>query len=235
MSGKVALLNKKIKREWINQQESIGKRVILKDDFKKIKYIGACDVSFNKSNGYCACVVFAYPFLKLLDYSVIKTKVTIPYIPGFLSFREKQPILQAYKKLKIKPDLILLDGQGIAHPRKAGLASTIGVILNKPTIGCAKSSFVGEYSSPESKKGSASPLFYNKRVVGYAIRTRDNTRPVFVSPGHRVSLEKSKAIVLSLCDKYRIPEPLRYAHILSKMKPQDFPGMAQKLISGLKL
>ncbi|MEO0114801.1 MAG: endonuclease V [candidate division WOR-3 bacterium] len=130
---------------------------------------------------------------------------------------EEPAIVAAFNKLKHKPDIILLDGQGIAHPRRAGLACAIGTTLNIPTIGCAKTRLIGDYTEPGRSKGSFSNLFDNDEVIGYVLRTKTDTKPLFVSPGHLVSLETSKKIVLACCTKYRIPEPLRYAHTLSKL------------------
>jgi deoxyribonuclease V len=149
------------------------------------------------------------------------TNCLFPYVPGFLSFREGPAIIEALSRLKIKPDLILLDGQGIAHPKGLGIASHIGILLDLPTVGCAKSRLVGEYKEPGSNKGAWSPLKFHGSIVGAVLRTRDSVRPLFVSPGHRIDLKASIEIVLGCIGRYRIPEPLRRADILSKRIKRD--------------
>lgn len=160
--------------------------------------------------------LYKYPELKHLQDTFSIEKIRFPYIPGMLSFREGHAIVNALKKLKTKPDLILFDGQGIAHPKKIGIASHIGVILNIPTIGCAKSRLVGEYEDPDIKKGSWTYLYYKGIKVGAVLRTQSNVKPVFVSPGHLIDIDSSIEIVMKCIYKYRIPEPLRRADHLSK-------------------
>jgi len=151
-----------------------------------------------------------------LEDTCAVTDMTFPYIPGFLSFREGPAIIEALHMLKIKPHVILFDGQGIAHPKRMGIASHIGVILNIPTIGCAKSRLVGEYKEPGTSKGKISSLKYQGKIVGAVVRTKDDIRPLFVSPGHLIDLKSSIEIVLGCTTKYRISELLRRADFLSK-------------------
>ena len=139
-------------------------------------------------------------------------KIAFPYIPGLLTFREAPVLLKAFSQLPQEPDLLLLDGQGIAHPRSLGIAAHLGVLLNLPAIGCAKSRLCGEYEEPGMEKGSTAPLKDNGKTVGMVVRTRTGTKPVFVSPGHKMDFATSMKIVLALCRTYRIPEPLRQAH-----------------------
>ena len=141
-------------------------------------------------------------------------KAKFPYIPGLLSFREAPILLRAFRKLKNNPDVILFDGQGIAHPRSFGLASHMGLILDKPSIGCAKSRLVGEYGSVENTAGAYSKLIYGNKIVGVVLRTKNNTKPIFVSPGHKTNLTFAIRIALKTCCGYRIPEPTRQAHLL---------------------
>ena len=210
----------KIPQEFIKLQENIAKNIILADRFDKIELIGGVDVSFGKRYAYGAFVVLSFPELKLIERAFSRVRITLPYVPGFLSFREEPAVIAAYNKLKTKPDIILFDGQGIAHPRRAGLACALGITLDKPTIGCAKTRLIGEYTDPDKYRGSASPLFFKEQVIGYVLRTKDNTNPIFVSPGHKVALDTAKQIALACCIKYRIPEPLRFAHTLSKLNKQ---------------
>jgi deoxyribonuclease V len=144
-------------------------------------------------------------------------KLSFPYVPGFLAFREGPAIIAAIKKLFHIPDLILVDGQGIAHPRQFGLASYIGVRLDIPTIGCAKSRLIGDYKEPGNKKGSWSPLGLGDDIVGAVLRTKDNVRPLFISPGHRTDVKSAILLTLSCLGNYRIPEPIRCADIHSKI------------------
>jgi deoxyribonuclease V len=230
-------------KEAIKTQERLRRQLVLKTALSKIETIASCDVSFLKSdNSARACViVFSFPELKILERVCIRKKIDFPYIPGLLTFREGPILLSAFKKVKIDPDLIIFDGQGICHPRRMGIAAHLGLILDRPTIGCAKSYLCGKFSSSECKfykvidiKRRSSPptklrqlkktrgLFClirderDNQVLGAAVYTKDNTRPVFVSVGNKISLNKAIEIVLSL-SKYRIPEPIRIAHNLCKI------------------
>jgi len=142
-------------------------------------------------------------------------KVRFPYIPGYLSFREIPLLLKTFEKVQTIPDVVLLDGHGIAHPRGIGLASHVGLFLDLPTVGCAKNLLVGEFSPPDKTKGSYSIVKFGEKEVGWVLRTRDNVKPIFVSPGHKIGFEKSLGVVLKCCVEYRFPEPLRQAHILA--------------------
>jgi deoxyribonuclease V len=159
-----------------------------------------------------AVVVLSYPALGLLEQSVAQEPVAMPYIPGFLAFREAPAIIAACEKLAIEPDLFIFDGQGIAHPRGMGIASHVGVILDKPSIGCAKSRLWGKHHEPAAQAGSYVHLYDGEDVIGAVLRTRDNVSPVYVSIGHRVDLETAIEYVLGCCKRYRLPEPTRYAH-----------------------
>jgi len=179
-------------------------------------FIAGVDAAFFNDKVIGVACLYKYPEVLPVEEVFAVTEVLFPYIPGFLSFREGPAIIEALNNLKIKPDIILFDGQGIAHPKGMGIAAHIGVILDMPTIGCAKSRLVGEYKDPGLKKGKWSPLKYNGRTVGAVLRTKDNVRPVFISPGHRTDLKSSIQIVLGCTGKYRISEPLRRADFISK-------------------
>ncbi len=197
-------------------QNDLSKRVKIIPLRKKINFIAGADASFYKDRIVGASCLFSYPTLLKIDQAVHDQRVTFPYIPGYLSFRESPSLIKAIKELKRKPDLIILDGQGIAHPRLIGIASHIGVLLNIPTIGCAKSKLIGEYNEPGSRKGSWEYLIKGTKYIGAVLRTRRSVKPVFVSPGHLIDITDSIKIILECITKYRLPEPVRCAHSLSK-------------------
>ncbi len=188
---------------------------------KSPDYIAGVDAAFFDDKIIGVACLYKYPEIVPLEDSCVIEKTAFPYIPGYLSFREGPAIINALRDLKRKPDIILFDGQGIAHPKRLGIASQIGAILDMPAIGCAKSRLVGEYEEPGCKKGDWSPLTYGGEAVGAVLRTRDGVRPVFVSPGHRVDLKGSIEIVLGCTGKYRIPEPLRRADMISKKMKKE--------------
>ncbi len=169
-------------------------------------------MAFSSTSSFGCIAVFELPNLTLVDQSYARSNKVIPYVPTFLSYREIPVIMRAYKALKIKPDLILVDGQGIAHPRSLGLASHLGVLLDKPTIGCAKSHLFGDYQSPGKKKGSLAGITSGRKKLGIVLRTKDETKPLFISPGHLVGHNDCRKYVLLSTTRYRIPEPIRSAH-----------------------
>jgi len=183
---------------------------------KKVRFVAGVDAAFAGDRIIGTVCLFRYPEVTLVGEAYAEMRNLFPYVPGFLSFREGPVIVETIQKLPIKPDVILFDGQGIAHPLGLGIASHIGLLLNIPAIGCAKSRLVGEYTEPAVQRGSSSLLFYNNKPVGAVLRTRDNVKPLFISPGHRIDMKASIEIVLNCLSKYRIPEPLRRADFLSK-------------------
>jgi deoxyribonuclease V len=183
---------------------------------KKPELIAGVDAAFAGDKVIAVASLYRYPDLINLEDTFAILICPFPYIPGFLSFREGPAIIEALHGLKRTPDVILVDGQGIAHPKKLGIASHIGALLDMPTIGCAKSRLVGEYKEPKPRRGSRSALKYNGETVGSVLRTRDGVRPLFVSPGHRIDLDSCIKLVLGCTRGYRIPEPLRRADFLSK-------------------
>lgn len=178
--------------------------------------IAGVDAAFSDDAVYAAACLFRFPGLELLEEAYAVRRLSVPYVPGFLALREGTAIITAIGKLGTRPDVLLVDGQGLAHPRGAGIASHIGVMLNIPAIGCAKKRLIGEFGQPGSRKGEWSPLRYEGGIVGAVLRTRDGVNPLFVSPGHRVDLKSAVRIVLACTGKYRIPEPIRCADMLSK-------------------
>ncbi len=202
-------------KEGVRLQEELKSKVIIEPFKGDLKYITGVDISISRRDKliFCAIVTFSYPSLELIEEATSAIPTPFPYVPGLLSLREGPAIIEAYKNLSIEPHVIIFDGQGIAHPRGLGIASHIGVILDLPTIGCAKSRLVGEYEEPGPGKGDYSILYFEDREVGAVVRTREGTRPVFVSPGHRMDIQSAVDIVLSTCRGYRLPEPVRIAHI----------------------
>jgi deoxyribonuclease V len=199
-------------------QEQLNKEVITEDKLKhEIEYIAGVDMGFEEDStvSRAAVAVLRYSDLEVQETSIAYRPTTFPYIPGFLSFREIPAVLDALEKLAITPDIILCDGQGIAHPRKLGIASHLGVLLDIPTIGVAKSLFVGKHEPLSEEKGNWQPLIYRGETVGAALRTRAGVKPVYVSSGHRISLETAIAIVLHCTPKYRLPETTRVADKLA--------------------
>lgn len=188
---------------------------------KPIKLVAGLDCTFSKDGKR---IIAAAVVLRLDDFAIIETKsawrkVAMPYIPGLLSFREGPACIAAVEKLKSKPDLFMIDGQGIAHPRRLGLAAHLGLFFDRPTIGCAKSRLTGVFKEPGPEKGDYSLLKDKKEVIGAVVRTRSNVKPVFVSVGNKCTLEDAIKWTLKCTRKYRLPEPTRVAHqIVSKLK-----------------
>jgi len=193
-------------------QTNLASRLVLDSGPDKVDTIAAGDLAFSK-DGYAlgAVLLLSYPDFELLELHTGYEKVRFPYIPGYLSFREAPLLLKLFEKLEGTPDLVMLDGQGIAHPRKLGLAAHIGLFLQKPTIGVAKSRFVGSYDEPDIEKGSWTWLTYKGENIGMVVRTRTNVKPVFISPGNLISFENALRWTLAASIRYRIPVPTAMA------------------------
>ena len=202
--------------EAVRIQERLKDKVVLRKINKEIKYIVGLDASYAKGSRtvWAGAVLLDFPSLEKREEQWSHREVSFPYIPGLLSFREIPALLEVLRRMSFEPGLIFCDGQGIAHPRGMGLAAHLGVLVGKPTIGCAKSKLVGEFDSVDEVKGAYTYLRYRDRVVGAVVRTRSKVRPVFVSPGYHVSIDDCVRLVLETCTKYRIPEPTRQANIL---------------------
>ncbi len=202
-------------KEAVQLQRQIAGNIITSGQPEKLDLVAGIDISmklFGKT-GYAAVIVFSYPELEVVEEAYARAPIHFPYVPGLLSFREGPLVESAFVKLKSRPDLLIFDGHGIAHPRGTGIASHMGLKLNIPSIGCAKSRLCGEYMEPAPARGSSSALQDGKgRQIGVVLRTRENVKPVFVSPGHLVGMEESAHIIMSCTGKYRIPIPTREAH-----------------------
>lgn len=204
--------------EAIALQQQLRNQVVLTDDFDEIRTVAGVDVGFESENtvARAAVVVLAYPSLQPLDYAIARRPVTFPYIPGLLSFRETPVILDTLTELQHHPDLIICDGQGLAHPRRFGIACHLGLAINLPTIGCAKSLLIGHHEPLPDERGAGVPLRdTNGEQIGVVLRTRAGTKPVYVSPGHRISMSRAIEIVMQCVTKYRLPETTRAAHNLA--------------------
>jgi deoxyribonuclease V len=206
----------------IHEQIILAERVKISSIQRRVRYIAGVDVAIRYNYLFGCICVFSFPKLTLVDYSCSKKTNALPYIPGFLSYREVPVIMKAFGKLKKIPHLILVDGQGIAHPRYIGFASHLGVLLNIPSIGCAKSHLFGDYRMPGTTRGSYTVLTNGPKKLGVVLRTRDKTRPLFVSPGHLVNLNDCRRYVLSSTVKYRIPEPIRCAHKMAGERARQY-------------
>lgn len=203
-------------------QEEMAGRVRLTPLTRRPLTIGGVDAAYGNGQTVAAAVVYDYPTLTLREEAVAALPTTFPYVPGYLSFREGPAILAAITRLSALPDLFIVDGQGIAHPRGIGIATFLGVLLDRPTIGSAKSLLVGTYDEPPAERGSRTPLVYRGQAVGAVLRTRQGVRPLFVSPGHLVTIDEAADIVLDCCTRYRLPEPQREADRLVGTRKRDF-------------
>ena len=196
-------------------QKELRSRLVLKWDNHPVATVGGVDVSIKGDIARAAIVVLRYPDLAPLASATADVPLTFPYIPGLLAFREIPAILAAWDKLSLKPDLVMVDGQGIAHPRGMGIASHLGLWIERPTIGVAKSRLYGTHAEPGPGKGDHVPLYHErdpKKVIGAVLRSRPGVTPLYVSPGHLIDLDHSVRFVLDCVTQYRLPEPTRWAH-----------------------
>ena len=200
-------------REAVRLQVKLRDQVMLEDDFSAIRYVAGADLAFDPATNvaFAGVIVYRFPEMSEVERRWVQHPLRFPYVPGLLSFRESPVLLAVFARLQTEPDLILIDGHGRAHPRLFGIACHIGLLLDKPVIGCAKSLLVGEYQEPGRARGETTPLVFKGERVGMVLRTRDNVKPIFVTQGHRVSLESAIELVSQCLDGYRIPKPTRQA------------------------
>lgn len=200
--------------EAIALQKQLRSEIQLVPLDKEVKYIGGADISFNKYSEtvYAGIVVLELATLKEVARSMVVTDTKFPYVPGLLSFREIPALLQAWEQLELKPDVLIVDGHGIAHPRRLGIATHMGLVIDIPTIGCGKSKLTGIYDMPESEAGSTSPLWDRKEQIGVVLRSKRNVQPLFISPGNKITFAESVQLVQKCITKYRLPETTRQAH-----------------------
>ncbi|HXG53194.1 MAG TPA: deoxyribonuclease V [candidate division Zixibacteria bacterium] len=203
-------------KEAVAIQQRLRSKVIVEKLDRPVRYVAGCDLSAARHSdvAYAGIVVLELPDLVEAARSSAVTRVRFPYIPGLLSFRETPALLEAWRRLAITPDLLMVDGHGLAHPRRFGIACHLGVLLDLPTIGCAKSPLAGSFVEPGLRAGSYSMVTDDGVIIGAALRTVDRVRPIFVSVGHRVTLEEAIFWAIRCSKGYRIPEPTRRADIL---------------------
>lgn len=208
-------------------QRELAQQVILEDHIGEVHYVAGVDMAINEEHEAvrAAVVLLSYPDMEIVERHIYEEPLRMAYIPGLLSFREAPAVLGAVDQLRRKPDLLMADGQGIAHPRRLGIASHLGLWLNIPTIGCAKSLLTGTYKKDDlgEEAGSWVPLISKKETIGAVVRTRTKVNPMFISPGHLISLETSIRYVLACSKGYKLPEPTRQADKLSKDNAWEEP------------
>jgi deoxyribonuclease V len=204
-------------KEAVNIQQDLKEKLIINDkEFSgRISTIAGADISYSQQDDmfFAAVILLAYPTMDVIEETSFAERAPFPYIPGLLSFREGPALLKSFEKLGSVPDCVIFDGQGIAHPRGIGLASHIGLFLDIPTIGCAKKRLVGLHDEVGPAVGDYEDLVLDGRVVGAVVRTKKKVKPLFVSPGHKISLRRAVEVVLSCCKGYRLTEPVRRAHL----------------------
>jgi len=209
--------------EAIALQKELAPRVVRDGDPGDVRLVAAADLAFvdrrwprQPTRGRAAVVLMRYPELEVIEEQVVEGDVSMPYVPGLLSFREAPLLEQALERLEGAPDLLLIDGQGYAHPRRLGIASHIGLMADLPTIGCAKSRLCGEHAEPGARRGSKVRLRHGGEVIGVVLRTRTSVKPLYVSVGHKIGLDVAAQWVLRLAPRFRLPEPIRAADAISK-------------------
>ena|SRR5437867_2176195 len=205
-------------------QQVLRSKISCEPPLKMPRLVAGADVSYNKfcPELYASVVVIDLAHMETVEERGVAAKANFPYIPGLLSFREVPPLLRIFRRLRTKPEALVCDGQGLAHPRRFGLACHLGLLLDIPTLGCAKSRLIGEYHEPGRARGQFSPLMDGGEVIGSVLRTRSGTQPVFVSVGHRISLAMARELVLLLTPRFRLPETTRRSHMLVNRLRRSF-------------
>ncbi len=195
-------------------QNNLRQQIQLQPMGKPVTTIAGSDISFNKfsTTVYAGIVVMKFPTLQVMETVSVIDETNFLYVPGLLAFREVPALVKAWEALKIKPDVLVLDGHGISHPRRMGIATHFGVLMQTPTLGCAKSLLTGKYTEPANEPGSTTNLIHQNEIVANVLRTKRNTKPVFVSPGNLITQKECLQLILQCVRGYRIPEPTRLAH-----------------------
>lgn len=198
------------------QQEALRARIIQQPLPDSITTIAGCDSALSGDQIFSVFVIFEYPSLREIEIQTSYSLLDFPYIPGFLAFREIPNLLKAYAKLQIKPDVIMVDGSAMMHPRRMGIATHLGVILDIPTLGVAKKKLVGTYEEPGKDKSSYTPVWHKDEQVAVALRSKEKVKPIFVSPGHLCDMKSAVGLTLLTLKKHKLPEPTRLADLYSK-------------------
>jgi deoxyribonuclease V len=221
----------------IAYQQELRLQVRIETQEKPVRIIAGADISFNKfeETVYAGIVLFKYPQMEVIGHESAVSNTKFPYISGLLAFREIPALLEAWHKLEIKPDLVVLDGQGIAHERRMGIATHFGLITDVPTIGSAKSRLRGRYEEPANELFAQSPMYDREEIIGTALRSKKNCKAIFISPGHKVSMAQSVEIIKNCLRGYRIPEPTRQAHLLVNQVRIEHKNKGQLSIFGISL
>ncbi len=195
-------------------------------DLSRVRYVAGADVSTRGDQGYATVAVLSFPGLSVVEVRGYEAPLEFPYVPGLLAFREIPLVVRALEQIESDVDAMILDAHGLAHPRGLGLASHLGLFLDVPTVGCAKSRLVGKHEEPGREKGSVTDLIYRKKVVGRVVRTRTGVSPVYVSVGNRIDLDSAVQLVLACCTRYRLPETTRQAHnAANRLRRGEDPGI----------
>jgi len=205
-------------------QKELASRVRIEPLDREVRTIAGGDISFDRGSEvvHAGFVVLKLPDLEVVERKGVRTEATFPYVPGLLSFREIPALLEAWALLETEPDVAMLDGQGLAHPRRMGIACHFGLFVDRPTVGCAKSLLVGQHEGPAPERGAWTPIVHRKQTVGAALRTRDKVGPIFISPGHRMDLPAAIELTLACGGGTRIPEPTRRAHLyVNELRKED--------------
>ncbi len=221
-------------RDAASIQDELRDKLVIKELRARPRVVAGADVAYSRraNSVFAAVIVMDFNSMSVIEEVSATAEATFPYIPGLLSFREAPVLLKAFSGINNIPDVILFDGQGIAHPRGVGLASHMGLILDRPAIGCAKKLLLGEHKPVGDKVGSSSYIIHNGRRIGAALRTRKGVKPVFVSPGHKTNIASSIRIVLDCCRGYRLPEPTRKAHNVVTLVRTRAEGDVKHTVSG---
>ena len=212
--------------EAVALQKQLRQQIRIQPLIEEPTTIAGCDISFNKyeETVYAGIVVLRLDTLETVEEVGVVSTATFPYVPGLLTFREGPALMEAWQKLTIQPDVIMFDGHGIAHPRRMGIATHMGLWVNRPSFGCGKSVLVGEFDDPAPERGNWSPMVHQNEVVGAALRTKNKVNPVFISPGHLIDLPTAIDLTLRCDGGYRLPEPTRRAHLfVNALRRQHLP------------
>jgi len=224
-------VSKEIIKKLEKEQLELSKKLSLidKKNINEIKYIAGIDTTFtdiwsDKTTAISAITVLEYPSLEEIETVFAVKEIDFPYIPTFLAYRELPVILEAYKKLNTKPDVFFIDGMGILHPRKMGIASHFGVITGEVSIGIGKSKLVGDFKEPENKPSSYNPIYVDGELRGYILRSRKNSNPIFISPGNNISVNSALKLTINTLKRYKLPEPTRLAHNKLQIYRKNYLG-----------